>query len=194
MTSAFGLNGMVLIDLLREMGRSVPVLFVDTGYMFPETLDLRGQVAAMGVDVVTYTPKSFPEPCDEPSEDGECADERRVADCCAARKIEPMRRALSALGPGAIFTPRGRFQDVTRRKLPFYESDRSPPRVNPLVYWDQEQVEEYVRQANVPHNPLYYDGYYSVGCWPCTRPVEEGEDVRAGRWDGLGRVECGMWT
>lgn len=195
MTSAFGLNGMVLIHVLKEMGRKVPVLFVNTGFMFPETLALRGQVADMGLDVMTYRPKTLPMPCDE-AESGFCEeqDEEQIAFCCATRKVEPMRRALAALKPDVILTPRGRFQAVTRHALPFFEGHRKPPRVNPLTFWSQEQVERYIKDHGVPHNPLHDDGYYSVGCWPCTRPVGDGEDVRAGRWDGLGRVECGIWT
>ena len=194
MTSAFGLSGMVLIHILAEMGRSVPVVFVDTGLMFDETLAMRHQVAAEGVEVVTFIPQAYPLPCDV-MKDGHClpADEQRIAACCEARKIKPMRRALTLLQPDVILTARGRFQAVTRQALPFFEGTQSPPRVNPLATWTQEQIEQYVKNHGVPHNPLHDDGYYSVGCWPCTRPVEEGEDMRAGRWDGLGKVECGIW-
>ena len=177
--------------LIHMLDGRIPILFVDTGFMFDETLALRDLVAACAT-VVTYVPESFPTPCDEP---GFCKepDAERIAFCCETRKVEPMRRALAELNPGAIITARGRFQSVTRRALPLVEGHRQPPRVNPLAYWSQEQVEAYIEKHDVPHNPLHDDGYYSVGCWPCTRPVEEGEDVRAGRWDGLGKVECGIW-
>lgn len=194
MTSAFGLSGMVLIHILKEMGREVPIVFVDTGFMFNETLALRRQVAVMGIEVVTFMPQAYPVPCDVVRM-GRCEhpDKNRIAACCEARKIEPMRRALALLKPGAILTARGRFQAVTRQGLPFFECHRSPPRINPMVMWSQEQIEQYVEDHDVPHNSLHNDGYYSVGCWPCTRSVKEGEDVRAGRWDGLGKVECGIW-
>ena len=194
MTSAFGLSGMVLIHILKEMGHNVPVVFVDTGLMFDETLAMRHQVAAEGVEVVTFVPQAYPLPCDV-MKDGRClsVDEERIAACCEARRIQPMRRALALLRPDAILTARGRFQAVTRHRLPFFEGTRSPPRVNPLASWTQEQIEQYIKNHSVPHNPLHDDGYYSVGCWPCTRPVEDGEDVRAGRWDRLGKVECGIW-
>ena len=194
MTSAFGLSGMVLIHILKEMGHDVPVVFVDTGMMFYETLAMRPQVAAMGFEVVTFIPQSYPRPYDV-IKDGRSKnrDEKRIAACCEARKIQPMRRALALLRPDAILTARGRFQAVTRQALPFFEGTQSPPRVNPLATWTQEQIEQYVKNHGVPHNPLHDDGYFSVGCWPCTRPLKEDEDVRAGRWDGLGKVECGIW-
>jgi hypothetical protein len=141
-----------VIHILKEMGREVPVIFVDTGLMFDETLFLRGRVAAMGVEVVTFIPQAYPVPCDVVRM-GRCEspDEERIAFCCAARRVEPMRRALDLLKPGAILTARGRFQSVTRQGLPFFEGDRSPPRINPMVLWSQEQIEQYVEDHHVPH-------------------------------------------
>jgi phosphoadenosine phosphosulfate reductase len=195
MTSAFGLNGVALIHMLGE--RQVPILFVNTGLMFPETLELRDKVARERL-VLTYLPEEYPFPCAglDLSKMEPCAamDNGSVARCCGARKLAPMRKALKEFAPDAVITPRGRFQSVTRQGLCLVERDRYPVRVNPLAHWSQEQVEQYIRDHGVAYNPLYDQGYYSVGCWPCTRAVENGEDVRAGRWDKLGRVECGLWT
>jgi len=183
MTSAFGLSGVVLIDLVQNLHLGVPVLFVDTGFMFPETLATRDRLLAEYPDLVVLT-----------LHPGEGAPEPMTAHCCDQRKVLPMRRALTALRPDALLTARGRFQAVTRRDLLPVERDRSPVRVNPLVSWTSSQIEEYAHEAELPYNPLYDQGYYSVGCKPCTRAVTSGEDVRAGRWDGLGKVECGLWT
>ena len=182
MTSAFGLSGVVLIDLVQRLGLEVPVLFVDTGFMFPETLQTRDRLLAKYPDLLVFT-----------LHPGEGAPEPMTAHCCDQRKVQPMRRALRILRPDALLTGRGRFQAVTRKDLQPVERDREPVRVNPLVSWTQEQIEEYAYMAELPYNPLYDQGYYSVGCKPCTRAVKAGEDVRAGRWDGLGKVECGLW-
>jgi len=184
MTSAFGLNGVALIHLVyAELDLRPPVLFVDTGYMFPETLETRDRVVARyGLDLRQVGPVEVSSGILPTAEA-----------CCQQRKVEPMRRLLAEITPGAILTGRGRFQAVTRRQLQMVEWGRFPLRVNPLANWSQEDVEGYVKANDVPYNPLYDAGYYSVGCVPCTRAVEPGEDVRAGRWDGLGKVECGLW-
>jgi len=182
MTSAFGLSGVVLIDLVQNLHLGVPVLFVDTGFMFPETLATRDRLLAEYPDLVVLT-----------LHPGEGAPEPMTAHCCDQRKVLPMRRALTILRPDALLTARGRFQAVTRRDLLPVERDRSPVRVNPLVSWTSSQIEEYAHTAELPYNPLYDQGFYSVGCKPCTRAVTNGEDVRDGRWDGLGKVECGLW-
>jgi phosphoadenosine phosphosulfate reductase len=185
MTSAFGLNGVALIHLVYEAcGLRVPVVFVDTGRLFPETLETRDRVKAR-YDLILVEAQALGEGLPEPP----------AANCCELRKVLPMRLALSGLGPlAALLTGRGRFQAATRRALEPIEWDRSPVRVNPLVRWSQGDVEEYVRDHDIPYNPLYDRGYYSIGCEPCTRAVQPGEDVRAGRWDGLGKVECGLWS
>lgn len=182
MTSAFGLSGVVLIDLVQSLDLRVPVLFVDTGFLFAETLETKDRLLArypcLSI-IETGPPKNGPDPL--------------TAHCCEERKVLPMRRLLGLLAPDALLTGRGRFQAVTRRDLLPVERDREPVRVNPLVAWTQADIEEYAHLHGLPYNPLYDQGYYSVGCKPCTRAVKPGEDVRAGRWDGLGKVECGLW-
>ena len=182
MTSAFGLSGIVLIDLVQGLELRVPVLFVDTGFLFAETLETKRRLLDRypHLAIIEIPPlKEGPEPMS--------------AHCCHERKVLPMRRLIQIMGPDALLTGRGRFQAVTRRDLQPVERDREPVRVNPLVAWTQEDIEEYAHLHELPYNPLYDQGYYSVGCKPCTRAVRNGEDVRAGRWDGLGKVECGLW-
>jgi len=183
MTSAFGLSGCALIHLVYgELGWEVPVLFVNTGHLFPETLETRDRLRERyGLDLVEIEARGKMPPPGH-------------AQCCQKRKVEPMRALLEKVAPAALLSARGRFQAVTRLDLQLVEWERRPLRVNPLANWAQADVEAYVRDNGVPYNPLYDQGYFSIGCRPCTRAVKAGEDVRAGRWDGLGRVECGLWT
>jgi phosphoadenosine phosphosulfate reductase len=186
MTSSFGLNGVALIHMLQTTGLDVPIVFVDTGHLFDETLETRLRIErAYGVRVVTYRP--LPGTGVQPGRQGYTL-------CCALRKVEPMRRAMAELRPTAVLNARARFQASTRHHLPVVEWDQAPVRINPLARWSPDQVRAYVIEHDVPYNPLHDAGYPSIGCRPCTRPVEAGEDLRAGRWAGSGRVECGLWT
>ena len=191
MTSAFGLNGVALIHMLQRVSRDVPIIFVDTGCLFEETLQTKRRIeAAYGVEVLTYTPRAedlLPyQGCDFP---GNAPDL-----CCNLRKVEPMRRAMEELGPAAVLSARARFQSKTRRQLQIVEWERAPVRVNPLAHWSRQEIQDYVIVNQVPYNPLHDQGYPSIGCQPCTRPVGLGEDLRAGRWAGLNKTECGLWT
>ena len=185
MTSAFGLSGVVLIHLTNE--HRIPILFVDTGYMFPETLALRDWYAQDRL-IFTYGPARW-DGAAEPN----IEDPGSIERCCHLRKVLPMQRAIRRLAPHAVMTARGRFQAVTRAALEVFEHHLDPVRVNPLAFWRQEQISAYIAAHGLRYNPLYEQGYPSIGCQPCTRPVENGEDIRAGRWDGLGKVECGLW-
>jgi phosphoadenosine phosphosulfate reductase len=186
MTSAFGLAGVALLHMLRTITDDVPIVFVDTGFMFEETLETRHRIeAAYGVQILTYQPLVNV---------GAQAQPHNPDLCCALRKVEPMQRALTELQPVAVLNARTRFQASTRRKLPLIEWDRTPIRINPLALWPRHRIERFVKRNSIPYNPLYDRGYPSVGCQPCTRPVAEGDDIRAGRWAGSGKIECGLWT
>jgi phosphoadenosine phosphosulfate reductase len=186
MTSSFGLNGVALIHMLQAVRADVPVVFVDTGYLFDETLQTKRRIeAAYHVSVLTYRPRADEEA--QPGYHGQTT-------CCNRRKVEPMRRALAELRPVAVLNARARFQARTRHDLPMVEWDQAPVRINPLAGWSLARLKAYVAEHNIPYNPLHDAGYPSIGCWPCTRPVQPGEDLRAGRWAGSGKVECGLWT
>jgi phosphoadenosine phosphosulfate reductase len=200
MTSSFGLNGVALIHMLQAISQEVPIVFVDTGYLFAETLETKRRIeAAYGVQVLTYHPRcngdGLPHPGAISGQTAGSGGNSQAADlCCAVRKVEPMSRAIAELRPVAVLNARARFQANTRQGLPTIEWDQTPIYINPLAYWTQQQIEEYVRAHHVPYNPLHDRGYPSIGCWPCTRPVKDGEHLRAGRWAGLGKLECGLWT
>jgi phosphoadenosine phosphosulfate reductase len=193
MTSAFGLNGVALIHMLQGITREVPIVFVDTGYLFEETLETKRRIESIYEgDILTYrSPLSVEE---QARQYGPDLPIRQPELCCALRKVEPMRRAIAELRPVAVLNGRARFQASTRQALPIVEWEQTPIRINPLAFSSPQQIEAYVRTHDVPYNPLHDRGYPSIGCQPCTRPVLKNEYIRAGRWMGLDKIECGLWT
>jgi len=185
MPSAFNLNGVVLLDLAARAGYQGQVLFVDTGYHFPETLQTRDALAQRcpKFEFVTLS-ASLPDTA-QYLED--------VDGCCAARKVGPLNLYLEQTGPSALLNARSREQASTRAEISFVEAGKRT-RINPLAHWTRDMLESYALEHALPVNPLYWDGFLSVGCWPCTRAVRPGEDARAGRWAGKGKVECGLWV
>ncbi len=192
MPSAFNLNGVVLIDLAVRAGYHGEVVFVDTGYHFPETLQTRDRLAARypGLTFVTLHAGATPE-------DGQTPPDLYARDpdaCCAVRKVAPLQRYLREKNPSALLNARSRDQATTRAGIPEVERGGARLKINPLAAWTRPQLEAYAREHDLPVNPLYADGFLSVGCWTCTRAVRPGEDARAGRWAGQGKTECGLWA
>jgi phosphoadenosine phosphosulfate reductase len=192
MPSAFNLNGVVLLDLAAQAGYTGDVLFVDTGYHFPETLATRDALAAKypQLNFVTLNAGATPE-------DGQTASDLYASDpdgCCAVRKVAPLQQHLKATNPSALLNARSREQTEDRADIPFVEDGGTRRKINPLAFWTRERLEAYAEAHGLPINPLYHDGFLSVGCWPCTRAVKPGEDSRAGRWAGRGKTECGLWA
>lgn len=185
MPSAFNLNGIVLIDLAVQAGYRGEVVFVNTDYHFTETLQTRDQLMARYPEL-EFTTLSAGLPRNDLYLTNTDA-------CCAARKITPLTRYLEQRRPSALLNARSRDQASTRSHIGFLEPGMERLRVNPLAFWDRARLEAYAREHDLPVNPLYWDGFLSVGCWPCTRAVRPGEEVRAGRWAGTGKQECGLW-
>jgi phosphoadenosine phosphosulfate reductase len=192
MPSAFNLNGVVLLDLASKAGYAGDVLFVDTGYHFPETLATRDALAARYPQMRFVTLNAGATP-----DDGQTPETLYASDpdtCCAVRKVAPLQNHLKATAPSALLNARSREQTEDRADIPFVEDGGSRRKINPLAYWTRERLEGYAEAHDLPVNPLYHDGFLSVGCWPCTRAVRPGEDSRAGRWAGKGKTECGLWA
>lgn len=183
MTSGFNLNGTVLVDLAVRAGFQGELVFIDTLSHFPETLGIRDEIAARYPEVTLTTLK--PEETELPA----CG----AANCCTVRKVLPLRKFLEARQPSALLSARSRFQSETRAILNTVEDSGDYIKVNPLVEWLQEDLERYAREQDLPVNPLYWRGFLSIGCAPTTRAVRAGEDVRAGRWEGQDKTECGLW-
>ena len=189
LVSSFGAEAAVLLHLVAEADPAMPVLFLDTGHLFPETLEHRDRlVARLGLrDIRSLRP----DPAERAAEDPENFLWATDADaCCALRKVRVLRRALS--GFDLWISGRKRYQAGTRAALPVFEREDGRVKVNPLAAWGAAEIEAYRRAHSLPAHPLVAQGYPSIGCLPCTSRVRPGEDPRAGRWRGRGKVECGI--
>ncbi|MAM37548.1 MAG: phosphoadenylyl-sulfate reductase [Erythrobacter sp.] len=190
--SSFGAESAALLHLVSRIDPSVPVLFLDTGKHFPETLAYRDELAdRFGLNLVNLYPDL---------DDLKTRDETGLRwsydpdGCCELRKVRPLAKALATYD--ASLTGRKAFQSSTRANLPRIEIDTSDEqgrlKINPLIDWDADRIAAYFKEHDLPRHPLVERGFPSIGCSPCTRPVAEGEDPRAGRWAGWDKVECGI--
>jgi len=189
MASSMG-DGLVA-HLAASVASGIDILFLDTGYHFPETIGTRDAVAS-SYDVQVRTVLPLLTVAQQDAEHGADLWNRDPTACCAMRKVEPLARALAsyvAWGSGVR-----RDEAVTRRDTRVVEWDakRGKVKVNPIASWSQADVDAYVEQHGVLVNPLAYDGYPSIGCAPCTHRVVAGADPRSGRWSGQTKTECGL--
>ena len=195
---SFGMEDMVLIDIIAKVKAPMTIFTLDTGRLHEETYQIMDRVRShYGLEIKTYFPNleqvqvlvrkkgffSFKESIDNRKE------------CCGIRKVEPLNRALGELD--AWVTGLRRDQAVTRTQIPKVLEDADHPplvKINPLADWTQDQVESYIEKNKVPVNALHKKNYPSIGCAPCTRPIEPGEDIRAGRWwwENPEHKECGL--
>ncbi|MEO1967394.1 MAG: phosphoadenylyl-sulfate reductase [Sphingomonadaceae bacterium] len=191
--SSFGAESAVLLHLLAEVDPAVPVMFLDTGKHFPETLAYRDElVERLGL---TNLQILHPDLAELQTKDETGLRWSYDPDgCCEIRKVKPLAKAL--LPFDASFTGRKAFQSSTRANLPRFELDTSDAagrlKINPLIDWDASRIEGYFIQHDLPRHPLVAAGYPSIGCSPCTSRVAPGEDPRSGRWSGWDKVECGI--
>lgn len=187
--SSFGADSAVLLHMIAEVDRGLPVIFLDTGKHFGETLEYRDAlVADLGLtDIRIVTPDEAALNRDDPEGTLHARDTEA---CCAIRKVEPMARGVEPFR--AWFTGRKRHQASTRAALPVFEAVGPRIRINPLAHWTTSDQADYMRAHALRSNPLVAYGYLSIGCFPCTKPVEEGQDARSGRWAGHAKTECGI--
>jgi phosphoadenosine phosphosulfate reductase len=190
--SSFGAESAVLLHLVASVDRQVPVLFLDTGKHFDETLAYRDTLAErLGLNLVVLTP----DPAVLAAKDETGLRWSYDPDgCCEIRKVRPLEKALADYD--ASFTGRKAFQAKTRANLPRFEIDTSDAqgrlKINPLIDWDASRIESYFTAHDLPRHPLIAQGYPSIGCSPCTSQVAPGEDPRSGRWKGWDKTECGI--
>ena len=195
---SFGMEDMVLIDIIAKIKSPMTIFTLDTGRLHEETYQIMDGVRShYGLEIKTYFPNleqvqvlvrkkgffSFKESIENRKE------------CCGIRNVEPLDRAWGELD--ACVTGLRRDQAVTRTQTPKVLEDADHPpiiKINPLADWTQEQVESYIEKNKVPVNALHKKNYPSIGCAPCTRPIEPGEDIRAGRWwwENPEHKECGL--
>jgi phosphoadenosine phosphosulfate reductase len=187
--SSFGSESAVLLHLVAQIDPATPILFLNTGKLFGETLRYRDRLQdELGLgDIRTLGPH----PADRAKFDPESTLWSRDTDaCCNFRKVIPVRRALE--GFAAQITGRKRFQTQARHDMQKVEYFEGRFRINPLADWNQLDLEAYIAKYNLPKHPLVDDGYPSIGCMPCTRRIQAGEGYRDGRWSGLDKDECGI--
>ena len=187
--SSFGADSAVLLHMIAEVDRSMPIIFLDTGKHFGETLEYRDALAAdFGLsDIRVMTPEAAALSRLDP--EGRLHETNTDA-CCEIRKIEPMARGIAPFQ--AWFTGRKRHQASTRSVMPVFENVAGRVRINPLARWTTSDQADYMRAHALRANPLVAYGYLSIGCFPCTQPVQAGDDERSGRWAGHAKVECGI--
>ena len=191
--SSFGAESAVLLHLLASIDRAVPVLFLETGKHFPETLAYRDELAArLGLtNLINLAPATA---------DLTARDENGLRwsydpdGCCEIRKVRPLVNALGTFD--ATFTGRKGFQNTARAGLQRFELDTTDAagrlKINPLADWSSDQIDSYFTATGLPAHPLVAAGYPSIGCSPCTTKVAPGEDPRSGRWKGWDKSECGI--
>ncbi|RUL89687.1 phosphoadenylyl-sulfate reductase [Tautonia sociabilis] len=194
MATAFGPEGCAILHMLSHVDpdRQVRVFNLDTGYQFPETLALRDRIAERyGIEVELVRADTTVEQFEE-SNGGPvyATDPDR---CCFERKIVPLRRAVVGYDAWISSIRADQSEHRARASLVGWDRKFDLVKVNPLLRWSRRDVWAFVVANKVPYNPLHDQGYPSIGCWPCTRPVAEGEtDERAGRWAGQAKTECGL--
>lgn len=186
-----GPSGMVLLDMLMQIDRSVEVFYLDTDFLFPETYKLRDIAAAK----YQFEPKGYMSlvtPQQQAAKYGDALWSRDPDACCAIRKVEPNERALA--GKTAWISGIRRDQSKTRGDIDIVQWDEKfgLVKLNPLASWSESQVWKYVLDNGVPYNELHDRSYPSIGCTHCTKPVAAGEDPRSGRWQGFDKTECGL--
>jgi len=189
LVSSFGAESAPLLHLVSEIDKTLPVIFLDTGKHFAQTLSYRKKLASrLGfADIRDIAPDA--EGLSTRDADGDLW--KRDADaCCTLRKVEPLSAVLE--GFDAWITGRKQFHGAGRVHLPAFEASETHIKVNPLVAWSKEDIDAYMAAHDLPPHPLVAQGYPSIGCWPCTHPVAAGEDARAGRWRGSAKTECGI--
>jgi phosphoadenosine phosphosulfate reductase len=181
----------VLSHLASKVAPGIDVVFLDTGYHFVETIGTRDAVAAtLPVNLLTITPvQSVAE------QDAEHGPElyRRDPDlCCALRKVAPLKDALSGYDAWATGLRRAETHNRVIAPVVGWDEKKQKVKVSPLARWTDDEVQQYINEFGILVNPLQYDGYPSIGCWPCTQRVAPGDDPRSGRWAGTNKTECGI--
>ena len=191
LVSSFGTESATLLKVMADVDPAIPVIFLDTGWLFEETLAYRDTlIATLGLeDVRSIKPAEETLSREDPDRDLWFSDPDA---CCRIRKVEPLARALKPFD--AWLNGRKRFQGSSRAGIPVVEDDGARLKFNPFANVSREELEAIFARAKLPRHPLVASGFLSVGCMPCTSRTAEGEDERAGRWRGRAKKECGIHT
>jgi phosphoadenosine phosphosulfate reductase len=193
MATAFGAEGCAIIHMLAGIDSSTKIINIDTGYQFPETLAVRDEIRRQ-YDIEVEFVRGELSVADYEREHGGPLYGHRPDQCCHDRKVLPLRRAVERFAPRAWISAIRKDQTSHRAAADVVEWDAKFQivKVNPLLHWTKKEVWGFIHRHGVPYNKLHDEGYASIGCQPCTRPVQPGEDDRAGRWAGKVKKECGL--
>jgi phosphoadenosine phosphosulfate reductase len=186
-----GPTSMAIVDMLMKIDRSIPVAYLDTGLLFPETYELVESIAKRyGITPLAIRPKQSVE--EQGAEHGQELWGRDPQRCCAMRKVEPQREFLRDYDAWVTGIRRDQLSTRKATELVQWDNAFGLVKISPLAAWDERAVWRYIADHDVPYNPLLTRGYASIGCMPCTRPIDAGEEARAGRWSGFDKTECGL--
>ena len=181
----------VLAHLASKVAPGLDVVFLDTGYHFPETIGTRDAVeATLPVNLISITPVQSV--AEQDAEYGKDLFARDPDLCCALRKVKPLKESLANYDAWATGLRRAETHNRVIAPVIGWDAKKRKVKVSPLARWSDDEVDRYITENGVLVNPLQYDGYPSIGCAPCTRRVADGEDPRSGRWAGLAKTECGI--
>ena len=190
-SSAFGVEGMALIDMASRVRHNFRIFTVDTEFLFPETYNLMDQVEQRyEVRIERVYPLNSPE--DQERIYGPALWQRNPDQCCNLRKVEPLQRKLSELQAWITSIRRDQTADRAGAGKVEWDPKFGLVKINPIADWSSKQVWQYIREHDVPYNVLHERNYPSIGCTHCTRAVRPGEGPRAGRWSGTSKTECGL--
>ncbi|WJR77654.1 phosphoadenylyl-sulfate reductase [Bradyrhizobium sp. NP1] len=191
LVSSFGTESAALLKVMADVDPAIPVVFLDTGWLFAETLSYRDALTEiLGLtDVRSIKPLEETLSREDPNRELWFSDPDA---CCRIRKVEPLARALKPFA--AWINGRKRFQGGLRSDIAVVEQDGARLKFNPFANVSREEIETIFKSAKLPPHPLVASGYLSVGCMPCSSRAASGEDARAGRWRGRGKTECGIHT
>lgn len=188
LVSSFGSEAAVLLDFVSRIKRDLPVIFIDTGMHFAQTLEYRETVSKLlGLkDVRAITPDPEDIAAHDPDE---TLWQKDTDKCCNIRKVQPLDRGLQ--GFDAWINGRKQIHGGERIRLPRLEASGKFIKINPLAHWTREDIDRAFERSGLPHHPMVEQGYLSIGCWPCTMPSRSG-DIRSGRWMEIDKTECGI--
>lgn len=196
--TSFQGSGLVIIDHAIRNGCNFPIFTIDTGLLFPETLELKKKLEDFwDVKIQGVHPEQTIE--EQKKTMGPELWKTNPDSCCQMRKVLPLQSRLSSLDVWITGLRRGQSdQRKSTNVLEMYEFDKLREsyifKLNPMVNWSREKVWSYIKDHNIPYNTLHDKGYRSIGCWPCTKAISDGQDERAGRWEGFNKTECGIHT
>jgi phosphoadenosine phosphosulfate reductase len=191
MATAFGAEGCCLIHMLAEIDPEVRIFNLDTGYQFPETLELRERIRERyGITVEYIRPEMTVEEYE--AEHGGPMYRHRPDQCCHDRKLLPLRQAVAGYDAWVSAIRRDQTPDRAAADVVQGDAKFDLVKVNPLLWWSRKDVWTFITAHEIPYNPLHDHGFPSIGCWPCTQAVSNGAGERAGRWAGSAKKECGL--